>query len=60
LTAGSASRPRSASTCGRFTATRGYINLAELEEVNVHRGLVIVERDLHWEPCKFGDITEVR
>jgi hypothetical protein len=38
----------------------GYADLAELEELNVHHGLVIVERDLHWTPRKFGDITEAR
>jgi len=34
----------------------GYIDLNELERLNVHRGLVIVERDMHWTPKKFGDI----
>jgi hypothetical protein len=38
----------------------GYVDLAELEEVNVHHGLVVVERDLHWQPRKFADITEAR
>jgi len=28
----------------------GYIHLPELEAVRVHRGLVVVERDLHWTP----------
>jgi hypothetical protein len=28
----------------------GYVDLPELESVNVHHGLVIVERDLHWTP----------
>lgn len=38
----------------------GYADLAELEEVNAHHGLVIVERDLHWQPRKFGEITEAQ
>jgi hypothetical protein len=36
----------------------GYIDLAELETLNVHRGLVIVERDLHFQPTRFADIPE--
>jgi hypothetical protein len=38
----------------------GYIDLAELEAINAHRGLVIVERDLYWQPRKFGDIKEAQ
>lgn len=38
----------------------GYVYLPELETVNVLGGLVIVERDLHWEPARFGDIREAR
>lgn len=34
----------------------GYIDLNELEQLNVHHGLVIVERDMYWEPVKFRDI----
>jgi hypothetical protein len=26
------------------------------EDVPAHYGLVIVERDLHWKPAKFGEI----
>ena len=33
----------------------GYVDLTELEAVAVQRGLVVVERDLHWEPVKAGD-----
>lgn len=33
----------------------GYFSLAELESVNF--GLVIVERDLDWEPTPFGQVT---
>ena len=36
----------------------GYFDLAELEQVNVHHGLVIVERDMHWTPRKFSEIRE--
>ncbi len=36
----------------------GYIYLPELEEVEV--GLVIIERDCHWSPMKFGDIGRAR
>src|SRR5690348_12149490 len=32
----------------------GYIDLTDLEAVNVRGGLVIVERELHWEPKKFS------
>ncbi len=35
----------------------GYINLPELETVNAHDGLTIVERDCYWEPTRFADIT---
>ncbi len=38
----------------------GYVDLAELEQVNVHHGLVIAERDLWWKPRKFADIAEAR
>ena len=34
----------------------GYIDLAELETLNVMNGLVIVERDCYWTPCKFSEI----
>jgi hypothetical protein len=34
----------------------GYIDLNELEQLNVHHGLVIVERDMYWTPVKFSDI----
>jgi hypothetical protein len=27
------------------------------EDVPAHHGLVIAERDLHWSPVKFGEIT---
>jgi hypothetical protein len=36
----------------------GYIDMAELEELNVLNGLVIVERDCYWEPKPFKDIAE--
>ena len=35
----------------------GYVSLPELEQVNVHHGLVIVERDMFWEPKKFSEIN---
>jgi len=38
----------------------GYLSLNELEEVNAHGGLVIVERDLHWEPRPFGFVMRER
>ena len=38
----------------------GYVDLAELEALNLADGLVIAERDLHWEPRKFSEITEAR
>jgi hypothetical protein len=38
----------------------GYIDLAELEALNQSGGLMIVERDLHWQPCKFSEIREAR
>lgn len=38
----------------------GYTSLAELEQVNTAHGLVIIERDLHWEPRKFGEIKEAQ
>jgi len=34
----------------------GYIYLPELEEINAHNGLVIVERELNWEPLHFAEI----
>ncbi|GLW34471.1 hypothetical protein [Actinoplanes regularis] len=33
----------------------GYFSLPELEAVNVHNNMVIIERDLHWEPVRVGD-----
>jgi hypothetical protein len=33
----------------------GEIYLPELEELNAHHGLVIVERDCWWKPKKFGE-----
>ena len=36
----------------------GYIDLHELEELNLYRGLVIVERDKFWSPKRFGDIEK--
>ncbi len=38
----------------------GYVDLAELEEVNAHHGLVIVERDCFRTPRMFADITEAQ
>jgi len=38
----------------------GYVDLAELERVNAHHGLVIVERDMHWTPTAFGQIAEAK
>jgi hypothetical protein len=34
----------------------GYVSLEELEQVNAHHGLVIVERDCYWEPVKFSEV----
>jgi hypothetical protein len=39
------------------SAEWGYIWLPEPEEVSTYHGLVIVERDLHWTPVKFGEIA---
>ncbi len=36
----------------------GYVSLPELEAVSAYGGLVIVERDLWWEPVKFADIPD--
>ena len=33
----------------------GYISLHELEQVKVHGGLVIVERDMYWTPRSFRE-----
>src|SRR5258707_866558 len=38
----------------------GYADLAELEELSVLNGRVIVERDKWWTPCKFSEITRHR
>ena len=38
----------------------GYFDLAELEQLNVLHGLVIIERDLYWTPRKFSEIAEAR
>lgn len=37
----------------------GYIDLNELETLNLMGGLVIVERDMYWTPTKFSDIKRV-
>jgi len=34
----------------------GYVHLPELEAVCVHRGLVVVERDLHWTPRPVAEL----
>jgi hypothetical protein len=34
----------------------GYVSLTELETLNVHHGLVIVERDCHWVPGTFAEL----
>lgn len=34
----------------------GNIDLSELEQLSALRGLVIIERDLYWEPVKFSEI----
>ncbi len=36
----------------------GYVNLHELESLNAHGGLIIIERDLHFEPTRFGDLPQ--
>lgn len=36
----------------------GYIDLPELEALRV-QGRLVVERDLHWTPCRFGDLDRV-
>ncbi len=33
----------------------GYVDLTELETIMVQGGLVVIERDLHWEPVKARD-----
>lgn len=33
----------------------GLVSLTELEQVNVRGGLVVVERDLSWQPCPAHD-----
>jgi hypothetical protein len=33
----------------------GYLDLSELEQVNVRGGLLIVERDLYWTPTRAAD-----
>jgi hypothetical protein len=35
----------------------GYVDLHELEQVNAHHGLVIVERDMDWTPTPFSQIA---
>jgi hypothetical protein len=37
----------------------GYFGLEGLEQVKAMGGLVIVERDCWWKPCRFSDIREV-
>lgn len=37
-------------------AELGYFNVREFEELNRSKGMEIVERDLHFEPC---ELTEV-
>lgn len=34
----------------------GYVSLLELESLSAHGGLLIIERDLHFEPTRFADI----
>lgn len=35
----------------------GYVDLGELEAVNAHHGLVIVERDCHWTPVTMWELA---
>lgn len=42
------------------SAEWGYVDLDELSDVCVHDGLILVERDLHWKPKRFGEITTKR
>lgn len=35
-----------------------YISLLELEMTNLRSGLIVVERELNWTPCKFADLKE--
>jgi Protein of unknown function (DUF2958) len=34
----------------------GYVDLGELSEICLDRGLAVVQRDLHWIPKRFGEI----
>lgn len=34
----------------------GYVDLTELETINVRGGLIVVERDLHWTPVPFSTL----
>ncbi len=36
----------------------GYFSLPELEQVNTANGLVIVERDMHWTPRRFSEVSK--
>lgn len=33
----------------------GYVSLVELESIRVEPGFV-VDRDMHWQPCRFADV----
>jgi len=41
---------------GDFTEL-GYFSIKEFEEVNRRHGINIVERDLHFEPCKLKKVA---
>ncbi len=38
----------------------GYVDLTELEAVNVHNGLVVIERDCYWTPVSASDVEKIR
>jgi hypothetical protein len=49
----------------------GYVGINELKEIKVpmdirfddgkiHRGFIEVDVDLHWNPCRFKDIKEIK
>ena len=40
-----------------MNAEWGSVSLRSLEEINLFSGLLVVERDLHWEPRRYSAIS---
>lgn len=40
-----------------FVSELGYFNINEFEHLNQSKGLNVIERDIHWKPCKLSNVA---